>query len=113
MTDFLTNLAARSVGAAAVIQPRLPSLFEPLADETVAAPEPADATPAEKRSDSPIATTSSIIHREQWQPAAPAQGAEQSPFPLASGTHVIQPKLRRTHPSEKEMPAANILSLTK
>jgi len=29
MSDFLTNLVTRSVGAAPVIQPRLPSLFEP------------------------------------------------------------------------------------
>lgn len=29
MSDFLTNLVTRSLGAAPVIQPRLPSLFEP------------------------------------------------------------------------------------
>src|SRR5260370_35862672 len=29
MSDFLTNLAARSTGAAETIQPRVPALFEP------------------------------------------------------------------------------------
>ncbi len=29
MSDFLTNLAARSLGTAEVVRPRVPSLFEP------------------------------------------------------------------------------------
>lgn len=32
MSDFLTNLAARSIGATAPLQPRLPGRFEPAAD---------------------------------------------------------------------------------
>jgi hypothetical protein len=43
MSDYITNLVARTLNSAATIQPRLPSLFEPMAQElTPAAPIASD-----------------------------------------------------------------------
>ena len=81
MSDFLTNLAARSVGRAATIQPRLPSLFEPLADEPSTRAElPHDPHAGQSR-DSPTAATFPTSYGEE---ASPAQRSRSQPAPHTS-----------------------------
>ena len=95
MSDFLTNLAARSVGRAATIQPRLPSLFEPLADEASTSVELPHDPHAEQSRDSRTAVTFPISHGEE---ASPAQRSRSQPAPHAShaGIEEVPPLFEET-----------------
>jgi len=101
MSDFLTNLAARSVGRAATIQPRLPSLFEPLADEASTSVELPHDPHAEQSRDSRTAMKFSISHHEEASPAESGRGAQRSrsqPAPRAShaGIEEVPPLFEET-----------------
>jgi hypothetical protein len=87
MSDFLTNLAARSVGRAATIQPRLPSLFEPLADAASTSVELPHDPHSEESRDSRTAMIFPISHSEE---ASPAQRSRSQPAPHASLAGTIE-----------------------
>ena len=53
MSDFLTNLAARSTGSAETIQPRVPALFEPQGVRNHLPPAPEFAAVEQERADEP------------------------------------------------------------
>jgi hypothetical protein len=53
MSDFLTNLAARSTGAAETIQPRVPALFEPSGDRSRLPAAPDFTAVEQERADEP------------------------------------------------------------
>jgi hypothetical protein len=100
MSDFLSNLIARSFTDAPVIQPRVPSLFEAAADEFLAEPQSSTSAPVSKfapvretvRTRSPADASDARLERHASKPSAPAaQGApgiNQRPQPTAHTARV-------------------------
>jgi hypothetical protein len=87
MSDFLSNLIARSFTDVPVIQPRLPSLFEAAADEFFDEPQPSTTTIATPEMITPmpaIGAHETIVHTD-----APARAPKLSPMEKAITTKSV------------------------
>jgi len=107
MSDFLTNLAVRSVGAAGAIQPRLPALFEPPRPTGRSLPAPVIDSPAEQTQDEVSQPPRNSDPASEWAPVRrtpreiprPGEQPEEAqvtsrpivPVPQLSPTPVVRP----------------------
>lgn len=92
MSDFLSNLIARSRGELPAIRPRLPSLYEPYRRGTSFNPVGSGANEFEEgASGAGLPPVSSGVHRERPEASA-AESAEENPFQAARPAGSLLPR---------------------
>jgi hypothetical protein len=101
MSDFLSNLVFRSSGAASVIQPRLPSLFEPTT------PHAGSFTPASSGGDEGQRKAPTLFEDVEVAPAHSAVDEVRVPAAL----RVDDPSAGRSAAQERQAPAISDRSL--
>ena len=128
MSDFITNLAARSAGAAESIQPRVPGLFEPPAVGSHLPAAPQFATTEQERADQPdlrsevrppvipqpVAGTPADRRVAADHPRTPAGELTLSPAPPTTSQspapEALTQALKSAAPRPAELPPAPVLS---
>jgi hypothetical protein len=99
MSDFLLNLVTRSLGAAPLIQPRLPSLFEPAKPYIGSFGEASDEGEDNGREAKSAVESANGQHAAQQERQAPAsrsqteeRGSSESPPPIPQASRAERPK---------------------
>ena len=111
MSDYLTNIAARSFGRVPIIQPRLPSLFEPATQKNLAPPP--TSLPAAGPAPRPESECSDLQSQIPASPSQPTLCAPQRPVrsPATRISRLLPPRLASdTAPQLSAQGAATVTS---
>jgi hypothetical protein len=94
MTDYLGNLVSRARGLAVTVEPRVPSLYEPRADELAPELEEQPLTAADVAADTPVSPAATVQHLEERsaERPGPKEPAREPPVAARSTGPDAEPK---------------------